>query len=211
MFGLIDRHAQTVSLTDLGAAIVDPEQRGVAAVDAFLRVPLYRQVFDLYSGKLLPGDAGIEKELENLGVTQKSAAKARQVLQRSASHAGFFHSGRDRLVKPAGTSVPYQVDAAVGEQNPAAAEAVPATPLSAVETTGPTDPLLRGLWSKLPSDGALSTKEQDQWLEMAKLALRMVYDSEETEAPMATSAAPRPITETEQAGAVTVFAEPESA
>lgn len=79
-----------------------------------------------------------------------------------------------------------------------------------VPPTGPTDPLLCGLWSKLPLDGAFSAEEQEQWLEMAKLALRMVYGSKKMEAQMATSAVPRPATETGLAGAVTAFAEPES-
>lgn len=211
MFGLVDRHAKTIALTELGTEIIDPDRRDKAAVDAFLRVPLYREVYDAYSEKLLPGDAGFEKELEKLGVTEKSAAKARQVLQRSASHAGFFQSGRDRLVKPASTSVRRQPDASSGEQPPIAAENGPDTPTQAEEPPGPRDPLLRGLWSKLPADGSFSATKQAQWLEMAKLALQMVYGSGESEAQSASSTAAEPKRDAGDEEAVEVFAEPRSA
>lgn len=42
---------------------------------------------------------------------------------------------------------------------------------------GPSDPLLVGLWSKLPAAGNFSKEEQEQWLELAMLALAMVYGS----------------------------------
>lgn len=211
MFGLVDRHAKTIALTELGAAIIDPDQREQAAVEAFLRVPLYRDVYDIYSERLLPGDPGFEKELEKLGVTEKSAAKARQVLQRSASHAGFFHSGRDRLVKPASTSAQRKPDASSGDQPPTDAENRPDTPTQAEEPTGPTDPLLRGLWSKLPSDGPFSATEQGQWLEMAKLALQMVYGSEEADTQSASLAAAEPRRGAGEQGGAAAFAEPRSA
>lgn len=211
MFGLIDRHAKTISLTERGEAIIDPEQREQAAVDAFLCVPLYRDVFDLYSGKLLPGDAGLEKELEKLGVTQKSAAKARQVLQRSASHAGFFHSGRDRLVRPAGASAQRQAVDSHGDSSPSHAEEDAVAPAQPEAPTGPTDPLLRGLWSKLPSEGAYSAAEQEQWLEMAKLALQMVYGSDDVATPTVPATTAPPETSTGNEDAQAVFAEPKSA
>lgn len=211
MFGLVDRHAKTVSLTELGAAIIDPDQREQAAVEAFLRVPLYREVYDIYSERLLPGDSGFEKELEKLGVTEKSAAKARQVLQRSASHAGFFQSGRDRLVRPASAPAQRQADVSSGNQAPTPVEEEPDTSVSATEPSGPTDPLLRGLWSKLPSSGAYSAAEQKQWLEMAKLALQMVYGSGETEPQSASLTASESGKGTATEDTATAFAEPNSA
>ena len=100
---------------------------------------------------------------------------------------------------------------AVWRAAPPAAESGPDTPVPAEEPTGPTDPLLRGLWSKLPSDGPYSATEQAQWLEMAKLALQMVYGSGEAEAQSASSTAAEPKGDAEDEEAVAVFAEPQSA
>ncbi|MDE0136229.1 MAG: hypothetical protein OXM54_15455 [Acidimicrobiaceae bacterium] len=141
-------------------------------------MPLYQLVYETFSGKLLPQDAGLESELGKLGVTEKSVVKARQVLQRSASTAGFFGSGRNRLVKPAGaqqsrTEAPPPTD----DEPAAATDQSGPNPQPHGDLEGPTDPLLRGLWSKLPAEGPFSASEQSQWLEMARLALQMVYGS----------------------------------
>lgn len=195
MFGLVERRAKAIVLTDLGSAIVDPEQRNDAAVRAFLNVPLYEQVYETFSGKLLPQDAGLESELGKLGVTEKSVGKARQVLQRSASTAGFFGSGRNRLVKPAGARLPQAEAAPPTDDEPAAATEQPEpAPPPLAELEGPTDPLLRGLWSKLPAEGPLSTSEQRQWLQMAELALQMVYGSDESAALATPTGANSPAT-----------------
>jgi hypothetical protein len=45
---------QRVELTDLGKRIVDPETHDGARAEAFLRVPLYRAIFDRYRGVKLP-------------------------------------------------------------------------------------------------------------------------------------------------------------
>ncbi len=180
MFNLVQRRAKTISLTELGAAIVDPEQQDGAAVDAFLHVPLYRQVYDIFCEKLLPPDTGLEAELRSLGVTEKSIAKARQVLQRSATYAGFFRAGRNRLVRPASGLGPQETpQTPPNDDEVAENEQSMHGRLAAVEVIGPTDPLLRGLWSKLPTDGPFSASEQKQWLQMADLALRMVYGDDD--------------------------------
>jgi hypothetical protein len=73
-----------VELTDLGKRIVDPETHDGARAEAFLRVPLYRAIFDRYRGVKLPPDPGLESEMVGLGVSTKQTERARQVLQRSA-------------------------------------------------------------------------------------------------------------------------------
>ncbi len=102
MFGLIEFEGQQARLTDLGRRIVQSDTTADARAEAFLRVPLYREIYGKYSGFSLPHDVGLESELESLGVSQKSKAKARQVFQRSAREAGFFAHGKDRLVSPIG-------------------------------------------------------------------------------------------------------------
>ena len=195
MFGLVERRTKAILLTELGLAIVDPEQRDDAAVQAFLKVPLYQLVYETFSGKLLPQDAGLESELGKLGVTEKSVGKARQVLQRSASTAGFFGAGRNRLVKPAGAQLPRtEMQPPTDDETAAAREQPEPNPTPHVDMGGPTDPLLRGLWSKLPAEGPFSAAERRQWLQMAELALQMVYGSDDSTASAPAADAVPPVT-----------------
>lgn len=169
-FGLIHRRARAVSLTELGAAIVDPLTREDAKVRAFLEVPLYRKLYEKFAGVLLPADAGLEAEIEGLGVTPKSVAKARQTLMRSAAVAGFLQAGKDRLVRPP-TGQTENASASDEAEATVQATEAPNTP-TAPNTL---DPLLEALWARLPVEGKFPNPERDQWLEMLGLALDMVY------------------------------------
>jgi hypothetical protein len=101
IFGAIEVRRGQATLTPLGRRLVDPDKQKQARVEAFLHVPLYKQVFEAFKGHQLPGNAGIENRMAQLGVSPKQTEKARQALQKSAELAGFFESGKDRLVKPA--------------------------------------------------------------------------------------------------------------
>lgn len=101
IFGAIDVRRGQATLTALGRRLVDPEKVKQARVDAFLHVPLYKQIYETFRGHQLPGNAGIENRMVQFGVSPKQTDKARQALQKSAELAGFFESGKDRLVKPA--------------------------------------------------------------------------------------------------------------
>ncbi len=100
VFGLIETDKGGVALTALGRQIVDPAHRARAKAQAFLAVPLYRQIFDKYRGHMLPPVAALHREMANMGVAPKQVSKARQAFDRSADQAGFFQHGRDRLVEP---------------------------------------------------------------------------------------------------------------
>lgn len=101
IFGLIETERGVVRLTDIGRRIVDPSSEQAARVDAFLKVPLYKAVYDKYRGYTLPPAAALEREMAALGVSPKQTDKARQAFERSAEQSGFFAAGRDRLVMPA--------------------------------------------------------------------------------------------------------------
>lgn len=172
MFGLIEPRSKIALLTELGKAIVDPQRRDAAKVDAFLKVPLYGLLHDKFAGQLLPPDAGLEAEMRSFGVTEKSAAKARQAFQRSASSAGFFASGKDRMVRPPFSSENTETPSAATDEE---ASPTTLTPPEGQKEVGPSDPLLIGLWSKLPSDKPFSKSQRSQWLKLAELALNLVY------------------------------------
>lgn len=110
IFGAIEVRRGQATLTPLGRRLVDPDKQKQARVDAFLHVPLYKQIFDAFKGHQLPGNAGIENRMVQLGVSPKQTEKARQALQKSADRAGFFESGKDRLVKPALSGAPGEND-----------------------------------------------------------------------------------------------------
>jgi hypothetical protein len=99
-FGLITYTNRSVTLTPLGFQINDPDQLAAAKVEAFLNVPLYKSIYEQYRNGTLPGADGLENAMVVLGVTKKQKDKARQTFQRSATEAGFFGYGANRLVMP---------------------------------------------------------------------------------------------------------------
>jgi hypothetical protein len=100
-FGIINyERGGRISLTDVGKRLLDPQQQRAARVDAFLAVELYLKVYEEFKGRPLPPIAGLDRALVTMGVGEKVKEKARQVLMRSAKHAGFFELASDRLTKP---------------------------------------------------------------------------------------------------------------
>ncbi len=80
IFGLIETVGGRYQLTDLGFAVVDrdPARQRTAKADAFLRVPLYRRVYDEFRNKQLPPrPAALEHAFVGFGVASKQKDKAR--------------------------------------------------------------------------------------------------------------------------------------
>ena len=177
MFGVIEPRSKVVKLTDLGASVVDPNRQDEAKVRAFLSVPLYQKLYENFDGQMLPQDTGLEAAMCKLGVTAKSVSRARQVFQKSATSAGFFASGRNRLVRPALSQVDQTASEIDESSEQPAAEDGSQRELD--RQGGHPDPLLRGLLSKLPHDKPFTRSERAQWLELARLALDMVYGEED--------------------------------
>jgi hypothetical protein len=105
MFGLItSQNGDGVRLTDLGAKVIDSSHARQARTAAFLSVPLFKRVYDAYRGRVLPPAAALQREMIGMGVAPKQAERVRQIMERCAESAGFFESGRERLVMPAGVN-----------------------------------------------------------------------------------------------------------
>jgi hypothetical protein len=100
IFGLVTNAQGNVSLTALGTRVCDPQQEQAAKAEAFLSVPLYKQVYDQFKGASLPPANGLETTMVTMGVAPKQKSNARQVFHRSATQAGFFAYGNTRLVYP---------------------------------------------------------------------------------------------------------------
>jgi hypothetical protein len=178
-FGVVKVRKQRVELTELGRRLVDPHTRSGARVEAFLRVPLYKAIFDNHRGGIMPLDSGLESEIVELGVTPSQKERARQVFQRSAEYAGFFDHGRDRLVMPApleadGSSSPEPIPGEA-EPAPAAAQEDPdAGFLSRLH------PIIAGLVRMLPGEkDTWPVDKQKAWLKVAQVNFEFLYGSEE--------------------------------
>lgn len=186
IFGLAETERGTIRLTDLGMRIVDPSQEAAARVEAFLRVPLYKAIYDKYKGYTLPPAAALEREMAGLGVSSKQTDKARQAFDRSARQAGFYWSGQDRLVIPV-----------VKGEAPGSRPLDPGTPGAGAAGAdvrdangrdrnagsggggGTGDALLDALISKLPPAGQnWGVDERIAWLSLMAMAFQMTYGAE---------------------------------
>ncbi len=183
IFGLVETGQNTVKLTALGRRIVDPQKVAAAKVDAFLTVPLYRSIYDRYAGSLLPNNIGLQKEMAELGVAGKQADKARQAFQRSATEAGFFRQGTNKLVKPA-VATWADDDQPHDEPNGSGPGGGSKPPMH---------PFIEGLVKTLPPAGTVwPDAGQDQWITAAKAIFKLIYLAPETSNPTTTAGPSEP-------------------
>lgn len=173
IFDLVEKVGRdTFSLSAIGQKVVEDETRNEGRVEAFLSVPLYKEIFDKYRGHSLPPTQALEREMKELGVSHKQTDKARQAFESSALHAGFFDTGRDRLVKPR-IEVPapqaFSDDSGDGDsraENGSSAATI--------------DPIIQGLMARLPNSGEVWPTEQRQiWLKLLEGSFQLIYRDEQ--------------------------------
>lgn len=190
-FGLVDKDGRSaVKITDLGRRIVTDDGAAAARVEAFLTVPLYSRLYEIYKGQKLPPMKALEREMANLGVAAKQTDKARQAFDRSAKQAGFFEAGADRLVRPKldSYSPAREDDQPVKEERreekPDRAERRQVGGGGGGGNGGGKDhPLINGLLVTLPEPGTAWAKTQRvAWLKMADSIFDMIYKSPPTAA-----------------------------
>lgn len=171
IFGVTENASSTITLTDLGRQIVEPHQSDRAKAGAFMNVPLYSAIYEKYKGHLLPPAAALEREMSALGVSQKQTDRARQAFERSASQAGFFAHGKDRLVMPAALPTPptKKIDEKPGEKPPAGGGG---------GGGGNFHPFIQGLLQELPAAGTdWEVEDQARWIKTAAQIFGMIYKS----------------------------------
>lgn len=174
-FGLVTYGQGIVNLTDLGRRLSDPQQEKAALADAFLKVPLYNSIYELFKNGTLPPTDALENEIAKLGVAPKQKGKARQAFQRSANSAGFFWSGPNRLVKPAIKASAAATPAPEGEPDHAEKK-------KEKEHEHRRHPLIEGLLKELPEpQSEWTTEDRKKWLEMASTIFNVIYkDSDDS-------------------------------
>ena len=180
MFGLTSSSQGIVSLTALGIRICDPTQEQAAKAEAFLTVPLYKQVYEQFKGGNLPPASALETAIANMGVAPKQKSTARQVFQRSAAQAGFFAYGPSRLVYP---TIKGSTTGSVGDVQtaPTDLEKPPEKPKNGGTDSGGgggRHQLIIGLIETLPPEKTeWPTDERKDWLEAAATIFNLIYKS----------------------------------
>jgi hypothetical protein len=171
-FGLTDnQNKPTTELTRLVAADEDERKEIVGdLVRAF-----YPDVLDLPN---LATQAQLEDIFRGFGVSGSTLRKAVAFFLAAAKYADIKHSPHFRLPKPqAGEARPRR------STRRAAAPTAPApeTP----RTPGPTaglHPLIQGLIQELPpANAAFPKAKQEDWLELARVTFRLIYQPTGTE------------------------------
>ena len=177
MFGLTTHALGTVTLTQLGGRICDSRQEEAAKADSFLAIPLYLKVYEQFKGATLPPIAGLEAAMVTMGVAPKQKSTARQVFQRSATVAGFFWSGENRLVYP---RIKGGVPGGNGGQETPAGTGDGSTDRPPTRTAngggGEQHPFIQGLIKTLPaSEGSWPIEKRAQWLQAAVSVFNLIY------------------------------------
>lgn len=185
IFGLIEMIQGKYQLTDLGFAITDASRSRAAKVDAFLKVPLYRKVYDDFRNRQLPPrPVALEHAFVGFGVAPKQKDRARQAFDRSAQQAGFFdQGGRDRLVRP-----PIPALDTPGNVAPEHAQEQGTEQLGGHGPGGGTrpppaglHPFIQGLLQTLPQPGTVWAIEgRVAWLKAAAQNFTLMYKGDGT-------------------------------
>ena len=173
MYGTVETVGNQVVLTKLGERICSPGSEAEALAEAFLRVPLYRALFEKYArdGGRLPDDATVEYDMVNLGVPEARVKMVRRVFMRSAETAGYFSTDHDRLIRPMTSTGSITGNASAPEpKEPPVVPTGETVPIAE-------HPLIKMLVSGLPPAGTrLPEGQLRRWLDAAESGLRLIYE-----------------------------------
>lgn len=185
LFGLIENeNSESYRLTPLGIKVVDPTHSRAAKIEAFLRVPLFKALYDRYKTGVTPPNAALEREIVSLGVSDKQKARARQVFESSASQTGFREQGPGRLVMPAFVVMPEAPPPAENVKNgngSGGGDGVGGGGAVALDL----DPLLIALLQKIPGRGDPWPAERRlRWFRTFAMNVSQVYDEDDAPVEM---------------------------
>ena len=183
VFGFIVYAQSRVKLTSLGHKVCDPSQEKAAKAEAFLNVPLYKEIYEKFSGKVLPGIRGLEAQMVELGVTERQSDKARQYFQRSASQADFYWTGQERLVMPKGISeaAPEQPSANTDQGVSGNRSMGNSGGTGTSGGGGGRHQLIEGLIERLPmADEEWTLDKRLKWLQAASYVFDLIYADDST-------------------------------
>lgn len=180
IFGLIEVHRDKADLTDLGFRILEPSSAPQAKADAFMYVPLYREIYERHKGRPLPSDPALEADMVRLGVAPKQKDKARQIFKRSAQEAGFYDPRTGRLAWPKLGTYPGGVPDADGAVLPITKDeaVLPTAGRSRTDYMSSSElpPVFMGLVQQLAENGSTwSESEQKAWVQAVEAAFKFAW------------------------------------
>lgn len=180
LFGLIDSDsADAYRLTTLGTQVVDPLQARIAKAEAFLRVPLFKALYEKYKTGVTPPNQALEREIVALGVSEKQKARARQVFESSAQQTGFREHGATRLVMPAVFTKPDSGAPVEPTKNGGGGEGGDVATTVSLNL----DPLIVALLQKIPPRSEKWTAEKRlRWFRTFAMNVSQVYDDHDDSA-----------------------------
>ena len=168
LFGLIESgvDAGNLKLTELGRRIVDPNKARTAKAEAFLNVPLFKELYEKYKDGITPPNHALEREILLLGVAEKQIAKARQVFESSAQQTGFRDVDAKRLVMPAMIVKQGDNQEKLGNED-----------RDNSEGSLDLDPLIMALLRKIPKEN-WSAESRLRWFRTFAMNVSQVYDDD---------------------------------
>jgi hypothetical protein len=179
LFGLVSFVGGKYELSNLGFDILDADEKRQKAArsTSFLNVPLFKKTYDEFRGRQLPPRPhGLEQAFVKFGVAVKQKTNARYAFDKSATQAGFFPNGPDRLIEPIIGSPPRSDARPTADDagNQYDIEAVPALrPEPAVNNH---HPFIQGLLDTLPEPQTnWAIEGRAKWLQAAANIFDLIY------------------------------------
>ena len=183
LFGLVNIAASSVSLEPLGQELAYLEeglQRDRRMAQAFLKVPLFQEVFRKYEGSTLPSAReGLKNALQfQLGVPQKVVPVALKTLLASAEQAGFRRENPNRLIHPvpAGLLETSVSTTEVDRQERNTSTIVSDAPQETAALAG-VHPAISGFLQELDRNNQWTENEQKRWIDAFVAMVRALYPS----------------------------------
>ena len=187
LFGLVRIESKIVSATPLGEQLASTRtglQRDRRLAEAFLNVPLFREVYKRYEDSTLPSTReGLKKALqETFGVSPRLVSLALKSLEASAEQAGFKGQDPNRLIHPVPIGL---VERDISEEPKAEEEKMTLAGAPRVGITREVamlegiHPAISGFLQELPSREERWTEDERQrWLDAFTAMIKALYPSE---------------------------------
>ncbi len=184
-FGLIIGGQEALSVTERAMKIlapVMPEDGIQAKLDAFMEVPLFKDVFERFKGKSLPPEGGLKNLFANTyRLSPDRVGPAVRVFYESAEQAGLFELSPDRtqLLPPLIKRLEKRDDQQEGELPPPPPDKPPQITKQPEHNIG-IHPALAGLLKDLPPPGPWEAAKKQQFMDAFRGIFEFVYPGKES-------------------------------
>lgn len=186
LFGLLNLSGNVITITPLGEYLASARegiQRDRRLAEAFLNVPLFREVYRKYEHSTLPGTReGLKRALQDtFGVSSKLVSLAVKSLERSAEQAGFRRNGINRLIHPVPEGLIEKESVEDTSEVEGASEET-RQPVGEVVSIQPKNvhPAIMGFLQELPTkEKPWSSQKKQTWIQAFDAMINALYPSAE--------------------------------